>query len=92
MPRELDLDKLNKFTIKKPVQTDKAQEEKEIIQKNTEKPANTQPWPSREPKEEQINIRGPSDIINRFKKMAKNDRRAYYDMLQILMDEFEASS
>lgn len=92
MPRELDLDKLNSFTAKKPVQTDKAQEEKEIIHENTKKPANTQPWPSREPKEEQINIRGPADIINRFKKMAKNDRRAYYDMLQILMDEFEASA
>ena len=92
MPRELDLHKLNKFTTKKPAQTDKALEEKVIIQENTKKPANTQPWPSREPKEEQINIRGPADIINRFKKMAKNDRRAYYDMLQILMDEFEASS
>ena len=92
MPRELDLDKLNKFTTKKPIETDKNQEEQKIIQDNTKQPANTKPWPSREPKEEQINIRGPADIINRFKQMAKNDRRAYYDMLQILMDEFEALS
>ena len=92
MPRELDLDKLNKFTTKKPIETDKNQEEQKIIQDNTKQPANTKPWPSRESKEKQINIRGPADIINRFKQMAKNDRRAYYDMLQILMDEFEALS
>lgn len=47
-------------------------------------------WPSREPvREAQINVRGDADTINRFKKLCKDDRRTYIDMLRIIMDTFE---
>ncbi|MEM6888170.1 MAG: hypothetical protein AAF636_08530 [Pseudomonadota bacterium] len=47
-------------------------------------------FPSREPpRDVQINIAGPAEIIERFKTMAKDDRRSYYAMLEILMDSFE---
>lgn len=50
-------------------------------------------FPSREAsKDVQINIHGPSDVIERFKAMAKDDRRSYYAMLEILMDNFEGKS
>lgn len=47
--------------------------------------------PSREAaRDGQINIKSPdAAIIERFKKICKDDRRAYYDMLQILMDNYE---
>ena len=49
----------------------------------------TSSFPSREPVAEwQLNLKGPSDILDRFKIMCKNDRRPYYDMLNILMDNF----
>lgn len=47
-------------------------------------------FPSREPASDvQMNLRGPREIIDRFKTMCKEDRRPYYQMLEILMDEFE---
>jgi hypothetical protein len=47
-------------------------------------------FPSREPSRDmQLNITGPSDVIDRFKAMAKDDRRSYYAMLEILMDSFD---
>ena len=50
-------------------------------------------FPSREaPAEGQLNLKGPMHILNRFKAMCKDDRRAYYDMLQILMDRYEGKS
>ena len=50
-------------------------------------------FPSRETLSDgQLNLKGPRHILERFKGMCKADRRPYYDMLEILMNEFEASS
>jgi len=47
-------------------------------------------FPSREASPDaQMNLKGPKHVLDRFKAMCKADRRAYYDMLEILMDEFE---
>ncbi|MEL6521047.1 MAG: hypothetical protein AAFQ66_08785 [Pseudomonadota bacterium] len=47
-------------------------------------------FPSREaPPDGQLNLKGPRPILERFKAMCKADRRAYYDMLEILMDAYE---
>lgn len=49
-------------------------------------------FPSREaPADAQLNLKGPRPILERFRKMCKEDRRTYYDMLEILMDNFEAA-
>ncbi len=48
-------------------------------------------FPSREASPDaQLNLKGPRHILERFKAMCKEDRRAYYDMLEILMDRYEA--
>ena len=39
--------------------------------------------------EAQVSIRGPGHIIERFKKLCKEDRRSYYDMLEMMMDKWE---
>jgi|GEM_PF-1118915 len=47
-------------------------------------------FPSREAAQDgQLNLKGPKHVLERFKAMCKADRRAYYDMLEILMDRFE---
>jgi hypothetical protein len=47
-------------------------------------------FPSREaPSDGQLNLKGPQHVLDRFKAMCKSDRRAYYDMLEILMDRYE---
>lgn len=47
-------------------------------------------FPSREASPDaQLNLKGPRNILERFKTMCKEDRRAYYDMLNILMDHYE---
>lgn len=47
-------------------------------------------FPSREASgDAQMNLKGPKHIIERFRAMCKADRRAYYDMLEILMDAYE---
>ncbi|CUH82354.1 hypothetical protein [Tropicibacter naphthalenivorans] len=47
-------------------------------------------FPSREAtRDGQLNLKGPQHVLDRFKAMCKADRRAYYDMLEILMDQFE---
>ena len=47
-------------------------------------------WPSREPiRDGQMSIKAPLDAINRFKRICKDDRRTYADMLSILMDLYE---
>lgn len=47
-------------------------------------------FPSREASTDaQMNLKGPRHVLDRFRRMCKDDRRAYYDMLQILMDSFE---
>ena len=47
-------------------------------------------FPSREASTEaQMNLKGLRHVLDRFRWMCKHDRRAYYDMLEILMDSFE---
>lgn len=47
-------------------------------------------FPSREaPADSQLNLKGPRPVLDRFKAMCKADRRAYYDMLERLMDHYE---
>lgn len=47
-------------------------------------------FPSREASQDgQLNLKGPQHVLNRFKSICKADRRAYYDMLEILMDTYE---
>ena len=47
-------------------------------------------FPSREASPDgQLNLKGPRDVLERFKAMCKSDRRSYYAMLEILMDQFE---
>ena len=78
----MDIDGLDDFEPKKPEQPPK--EVKKAVDKVSS-------FPSREAtKEGQMNIKSPDNrIIERFKAMCKADRRAYYDMLEILMDNYE---
>ena len=47
-------------------------------------------FPSREASPDaQLNLKGPRHVLDRFRAMCKADRRAYYDMLEILMDAYE---
>lgn len=89
MPRELDTSRLQKFA---PKPRSKPTLETEPQNQTTKKaqPKSVQPWPSREPSlDGQFTVRAPLDVIERFKKMCKDDRRTYADMLGILMDNFE---
>ena len=50
-------------------------------------------FPSRDvARDGQMNLKGPIEILDRFRAMCKADRRAYYDMLEILMDQFEGKT
>lgn len=47
-------------------------------------------FPSREASADgQLNLKGPQHVLDRFKAMCKADRRAYYDMLDILMTKYD---
>ncbi|MCY4305927.1 MAG: hypothetical protein OXC62_14295 [Aestuariivita sp.] len=39
--------------------------------------------------EAQVSIRGPGYIIERFKKLCKDDRRSYYNMLEMMMNRWD---
>ena len=39
-----------------------------------------------------ILVQGPALTINRFKKLCKDDRRSYHDMLDIMMNRFEGKT
>lgn len=93
MPRELDTSKLKQFKPK-PRKSVLASNEKPSHSLKHAKvpmePPEPGAWPSREvSKEGQFTIRAPQDTIERFRKMCKDDRRTYADMLEILMDCFE---
>lgn len=46
-------------------------------------------FPSREASPDgQLNLKGPQHVLDRFKAMCKADRRAYYDMLEVLMNDY----
>ena len=86
MPRELDVSKLAQFEPREP------RKSPEVAQEPRQPAAEpqTNPWPSREPMVDgQISVKAPTRTIDRFKKMCKDDRRTYADMLRILMDDFE---
>ena len=40
----------------------------------------------------QLNLNGARPVLERFKAMCKAGRRAYYDMLEVLMDAYEIGS
>ena len=47
-------------------------------------------FPSRDVSGEgQLNIKGNRAVLDRFKRLCKDDRRNYVDMLEILMDHFD---
>ena len=86
MPRELDISKLSQFEPR----------ERRLGPEKVHGPAEAlaepqpKPWPSREPMVDgQISVKAPTQTIDRFKKLCKDDRRTYADMLRILMDVFQ---
>ena len=81
MPRSLDVARLAAFTAEEGAPASWAEPAE----------APEPRWPSREPvREGQISIKAEMDVIERFRKLCKDDRRTYADMLGILMDRFEA--
>lgn len=83
MPKPLDLDRLKQFEARPAT---KAEPEPDIDRAG----GATERWPSREPlRDGQISIKAPLDVLERFKRICKDDRRTYADMLGILMDRYE---
>ena len=82
MPRSLDVARLAAFTVhEEPAQAQALLEPA---------PAPEARWPSREPiRDGQISIKAPEDVIARFRKLCRDARRTYADMLGILMDRYE---
>lgn len=81
MPRKLDASSLSGF---KPRQNETKR--KDLPTEETS--GVSERWPSREPiTDGQFTIRAPLATIDRFKKLCKDDRRTYADMLNILMDK-----
>lgn len=85
MPRSLDLDRLKQFEAPQDVQQD---------ERTSAQPSSTSDrWPSRDPvRDGQISIKAPLDVIERFRRICKDDRRTYADMLSILVDDYERRS
>lgn len=87
MPRELDTTKLQRFSPKQRKPAEQANA-KHVVSSEPE-PAR-EAWPSREPlRDGQITIRASLDEIERFRRVCKDDRRTYGDMLRILLDLYE---
>lgn len=93
MPNTLDFKTVEGLGHKEPRGSDKP------VKAKREKVASSAP--SRpvifdEPKVDEVNerifVQGPASTISRFKKLCKDDRRSYHDMLCILMDSFENKS
>lgn len=80
MPKPLDTNRLKQFESRPVPQPTPDQAE-----------IRGERWPSREPiRDGQISIKATLEVIERFKRMCKDDRRTYADMLAILMDRFES--
>lgn len=79
---DMDLEGLDDFEPKKPIKPAPA------VKKAVDKVST---FPSREATTEgQLNIKAPDGrVLERFKAMCKDDRRKYYDMLEVLMDSYE---
>lgn len=85
MPKPLDIERLKQFDNSRPStpNTDPT-----LLEKAG---GSIGRWPSREPiRDGQMSIKAPLDIIDRFKRICKDDRRTYADMLGILMDLYES--
>jgi hypothetical protein len=83
MPKPLDADRLKQFESS-PVTQNTPPSSAERAGGLSER------WPSREPiRDGQISIKAPIDVLDRFKRICKDDRRTYADMLGILMDCYE---
>jgi hypothetical protein len=83
MPKPLDFDRLKQFEARPVPKVD--------LEPVAERAGDTATrWPSREPvMDGQISIKAPLDVLDRFKRICKDDRRTYADMLGILMDRYE---
>ena len=103
MTNPLDFDRLSKVKDV-PEKTDSKEESPAKVKKlgreqkgrgSVSKPVSSSPstpiWPDRTPRpaEDQVSIKGPAHIIERFKSLSKSDRRTYADMLEILMNRFD---
>ncbi len=83
MPKPLDYDRLKQFEARPSVKA----EPEPVADRAGD---TTTRWPSREPvMDGQISIKAPLDVLDRFKRICKDDRRTYADMLGILMDRYE---
>lgn len=82
MPKPLDFDRLKQFEAQPAA---KVQSEPVVDRVG----GTATRWPSREPVDGQISIKAPLDVLERFKRICKDDRRTYADMLGILMDRYE---
>lgn len=88
MPRSLDLSRLRQFERAGGERVNEIPQIQEADSPASE--ALPERWPSREPvRDGQISIKAPLDVIARFRKLCKDDRRTYADMLSILMDAYE---
>ena len=80
MPRSLDLDRLRQFEPTQPAMT--------VEEGRADAPSER--WPSREAlRDGQISIKAPLETIARFRRLCRDDRRTYADMLRILMEAYE---
>ena len=87
MPRSLDVARLAAFTVHEEPAVPAAPVP---VSASVAVPEPEARWPSREPvRDGQISIKAPEDVIARFRKLCRDDRRTYADMLGILMDAFE---
>lgn len=85
MPKPLDFDRLKQFETRPEAKIESAP-----VSNGAGAGASATRWPSREPiVDGQISIKAPLDVLDRFKRICKDDRRTYADMLGILMDRFE---
>ncbi len=81
MPRSLDLARLRQFEPGPGPRETRPSEPAAVPSER---------WPSREPlREGQISIKAPLDVIERFRRLCRDDRRTYADMLAILMNSHE---
>ncbi len=91
MPRSLDLARLQQFEpqSRPPATSSSASGQETSLSEASEAPS-LERWLSREPvREGQISIKAPLEVIERFRRLCRDDRRTYADMLAILMDGFE---
>lgn len=85
MPKPLDIERLKQFDSPQPSNVNTNSTLPERAGGSIDR------WPSREPiRDGQMSIKAPLDIIDRFKRICKDDRRTYADMLGILMDIYES--